>query len=219
MSSSNTGWAPGRPPQMGHRESLQDILNIAVTAEALAVTALGGALANAATGRLGLNDEHILHINAARAEEQAHYDYLIKAGAQPLALTFSIPDPRIITDVPTFLRTVISLEEIFIAAYNAAAQRFAMMGKIREAQLALQIAGVEAEHRAGLRYFAIQAGVLSGTPNDVAFEKAMFFSVTDAAVMLDNMGLFGGAGIAVRYPGPGPIDFANVKQLQPDGRG
>ncbi len=75
-------------------ESVQDIINIAVTAEAFAVTALGGALANAANGTLALNAEQIQTLTAARAEEQAHYQYLIDAGAKPLTTTLPCRTPR-----------------------------------------------------------------------------------------------------------------------------
>src|SRR5690348_14107871 len=77
-------------------ESVQDIINIAATAEAFAVTALGGALDNAAKGMLALNAEQQQTLRAARAEEQAHYAYLTGA--------------KIVTDVPTFLKTLIMLE-------------------------------------------------------------------------------------------------------------
>ena len=40
-------------------ESIQDMLNILVTAQALSVTALGAALAIAASGQLALNAEHV----------------------------------------------------------------------------------------------------------------------------------------------------------------
>lgn len=196
-------------------ESLQDIINIAATAEALAVTALGGALANAANGTLALNAEQQQTLRAARAEERAHYDFLISAGAKPLTLTFTIPDPKIVTDVPTFLGTAIALEEAFIAAYLAAAQEFAILGQAKYAQVALQIGAVEAEHRAGLRYYAIQAGLLTGTPNDVAFEKALFASVGEAATALQQLGFIGGTGTQVTFPGPGAIDATGVTQLVP----
>ncbi len=52
-------------------ESLQDIINIAATAEAFAVTALGGALDNAAKGLLALNAEQQQTLRAARAAERA----------------------------------------------------------------------------------------------------------------------------------------------------
>jgi hypothetical protein len=199
---------------VGH-ETVQQIINIAATAEAFAVTALGGALANAAAGKLALSAPQIRALTAARAEEQAHYLYLTGAGAKPLTTTFTIPDPKIVTDVPTFLTTLIVLEEIFVAAYLAAAQQFAMLGRPRLAQLALQIGAVEAEHRVGVRSFAIDAGVLTGTPNDVAFEKALFTSVGGAANVLRSQGFIGGGGAQVTYPGPGTIDFTGVKYLRP----
>ena len=196
-------------------ESLQDIINIAVTAEAFAVTALGGALDNAAKGTLALNAEQQQTLRAARAEEKAHYDFLISAGAKPLTTIFTIPDPKIVTDVPTFLTTLVTLEEAFIAAYIAAAQEFAILGQAKYAQVALQIGAVEAEHRAGVRFYAIQAGVLTGTPNDVAFEKALFASVGEAAAALQKLGFIGGTGTQITFPGPGAIDATGVTQLVP----
>lgn len=196
-------------------ESVQDIINIAATAEAFAVTALGGALDNAANGRLALNAEQQQTLRAARAEEQSHYAFLLAAGARPLTTTFTIPDARIVTDVPTFLKTLITLEEAFIAAYLTAAQEFVALGQGRLAQVALQIGAVEAEHRAGVRFYAIQAGVLTGTPNDVAFEKALFTTVGEAGAALQQLGFIGGSGTQITYPGPGAIDNSGVTQLVP----
>jgi hypothetical protein len=196
-------------------ESVQDIINTAVTAEAFAVTALGGALESAASGALALNAEAVESLTAARAAEQAHYEFLLESGAEPATLTFTIPDPAILTDLATFYDTLITLEEVFIAAYIAAAQEFAILGEAGLAQVALQIGAVEAEHRAGVRFFAIQDGVLSGVPNDVAFEKALFTSVGEAAATLEELGFIGGAGTEVTYPGPGVIDATGVGQLRP----
>ena len=201
--------------EMPGGETVQEIINTAATAEAFAVTALGGALANAASGELALNAMQVQTFKAARAEEQAHYLYLTGAGARPLTTTFTVPDPKIVTDVPTFLLTLITLEEAFIAAYLAAAQEFAMLGQPRLAQLTLQIGAVEAEHRAGARFFAIQAGLISGTPNDVAFEKAMFTHVGGAANALKMLGFIGGRGTQITYPGPGAIDITGVRHLHP----
>lgn len=196
-------------------ETVQEIINIAVTAEAFAVTALGGALASAEEGNLALTEDAIGTLVAARAAEQAHYEFLVESGAEPLTLTFTVPDEAIITDVSTFLTTLISLEETFIAAYIAAAQVFAIRGEARLAQIALQIGAVEAEHRAGARFFAIEAGILSGTPNDVAFEKALFTSVGEAAAALEELGFIGGSGTEITYPGPGTIDSSGVTNLRP----
>ena len=196
-------------------ESVQKIINMAATAEAFAVTALGLALQNAAGGTLALNAEQRQALRAARAEEQAHYAFLTSAGARPLTTTFTMPDPTIVTDVPTFLKTVITLEEVFIAAYLAAAQEFALLGAPQLAQRALAIASVEAGHRVAFRFFAIDAGVLTGLPNDVAFQKAKYSSVSAAAVALVNLGFIGGSGARVAYPGPGAIDTTGVTHLTP----
>jgi hypothetical protein len=196
-------------------EPAQTIIDLAATAEAFAVTALGHALDNAATGKLKLSKEHIQTLTAARAEEQAHYDYLTGAGAKAQTLDFSVPSDAIVTDPTTFLTTLIALEEAFIAAYLAAAQEFSILGEGKLAQVALQIGAVEAEHRAGLRYYAIQAGAESGTPNDVAFEKALFTSVGEAADALKKLGFIGGTGTKITYPGPGKIDTTGVKNLKP----
>ena len=74
-------------------------------------------------------------------------------------------------------------------------------------QVALQIGAIEAEHRAGVHFYAVSAGVISGTPNDVAFEKALFGSVGEAAAALQKLGFIGGSGPQITYPGPGAIDI------------
>ncbi len=199
----------------GSCESAQEIMNIAATGEAFAVTFLGVALARAESGDLPLNAELAGTLAAARAAEQAHFDVLSEAGAEPSTLEFTFPDPDIFTNVGLFLETVISLEEAFIAAYLAAAQEFSILGEPAMAQLALQIGAVEAEHRVGARFFAIQAGELTGTPNDVAFEKAMFGSVGEVAMMLEEMGFIGGDGETVVFPGPGEINTTGVTSLEP----
>lgn len=196
-------------------ETAKQIINIAATAEAFAVTALGAALENAESGALKLNAVEFKTFTAARAEEQSHYLYLTGAGAKPLTTTFTVPNPKIVTDVTTFLTTVIHLEELFIAAYLAAAQEFALLKQPRLAQVALQIGAVEAEHRAGARFFAILRGIISGTPNDVAFEKAMFTHVEEAQDALEQLGIIGGKGTPITYPGPEAIDFTGVHHLRP----
>jgi len=196
-------------------ETVQEMIDIAVTAEAFAVTFLGEAIASAEQGELSLNEEEIMTLVAARAAEQAHYDVLTEAGALPLTETFTVPDPELLTNTPLFLETLIGLEEAFIAAYTAAAQQFVILGEGDLAQLALQIGAVEAEHRVGARFMAITAGVIEGVPNDVAFEKALFGSVGEAAVMLEELGFIGGDGAEISYPGPGEIDTTGVENLTP----
>jgi hypothetical protein len=196
-------------------ETTQQILNFAATAEAVAVTALGAVIASAESGQLALDAALIPFLQAARAAEQAHYDYLRSAGAVPTTLTFTFPNPALLTDVPTFMTAAIALEELFIAAYAAAAQEFAILGRADLAQVALQIGAIEAEHRLGLRFYAVGGGLLPGTPNDVAFERALFTSGSDALAALAELGFIGGAGAALTYPGPGAINATGMTNLAP----
>lgn len=186
-------------------ESVQQIIDIAATAEALAVTALGGAIAEAQAGRLALDAEQIQVLQAARFAEEAHYRFLVSAGAHALTHTFTLPDPAIIADVPTFLNTIIGLEEAFIAAYMAAAQVFAIHGRPDLVAYAMQTAAVEGDHRAHARFYAIRAGVVEGVPNNLAFESALFSSLGEAAAALHALGWIGGSGPQLVYPGPGEI--------------
>ncbi len=196
-------------------ESAHEIMNIAATVEAFAVTILGVALQKAANGELALNAEQQQALRAAQAQEQEHYAHLTRSGAKASTTTFTIPDPKMFTDVPTFFKTLIALEEDSIALYLAAAQEFAMLGRSELAELALAISSVEAAHRVHARAFAVEAGIITGLPNDVAFQQAKFSSVGQAATALRELGFIGGNGTAINYPGPVTIDYYGVKDLTP----
>lgn len=58
-------------------------------------------------------------------------------------------------------------------------------------------------------------GVLTGLPNDIAFQKAAFTSVSHVAVALVKRGCIGGSGAPLTYPGPGATDNTGVKNLTP----
>ena len=180
-------------------ESVRDITNIIVTAEAMAVTLLGAAIQGAAgygnpDGSKGLAAPLVTVLKGAQSAEQAHYLYLTQAGAKPLTLTFNIPDPKIATDTATLFKTLEMLETAFTAAYVAAAREFAAVNKIDLVRLALQTGGVEAEHRALARLALGEA-----PPSNVAFEKAEFKTVGEAAAALKKLGFIGGTGTPVTY--------------------
>ncbi|CAN5540368.1 hypothetical protein BH23CHL2_BH23CHL2_09140 [soil metagenome] len=188
-------------------ESLQEIIDIAITAEALAVTLLGGAVASAEAGNYNaeIPDLVVDVLKAARAEEQFHYDYLAEAGATPLTTTFTIPDPALLIDVDTLFGTIVQLEGAFVAAYMAAARRFAELDQPELVKVAVQTAAVEGEHRVLANY------VLGERPaNNFGFYPALFDTVGDAAAALQALGFIGGDGDQVEYPGPGKIDASNV---------
>jgi len=199
---------------LAESETATDIINIAATAESLAVTLLGGAVQSAKQGGYDkpIPDVVIAILDAARAEEEFHLEYLLKAGAKPLTQTFTVPDPALLTSYNKLFSTIVAAETAFIAAYIAAAREFAAMNQPELVKVAFQIAGTEAEHRVLANY------ALGTRPaNDVAFEKALFTTVGQAADFLKQQGFLGGSGTQVTYPGPGQITAANVTVQQPTG--
>lgn len=181
-------------------ESVQTIINIADTAERLAVTLLTAAVNNAS--QLGLSGLLLAFVQAALAEEQYHADYLEAAGAKALTNTFTVPDPKILTDQKTFFHTAEAAETLFIGAYMAAVREFTDLGQPGLAKVAYQIGTVEAEHRAHVRAGMVLTGDSSGLPpNNKAFETDVVKTVGDAATALTSLGFIGGSGTAVTYPG------------------
>lgn len=195
-------------------ESVSTIINVAATAEALAVTLLGRAIVSAKQNAYGkpLPPEIVSILEAARAEEQYHYVYLKSAGAMPLTTTFTIPNARFLSDRTRLFSTLVMLESAFIAAYMAAAREFAAMKQPALVKVAYQIGTVEAEHRALANY---ALGIRPA--NDVAFERTEFQTVGQAAAALKGLGFIGGHGVSITYPGPGMIDTFLVKNTVPDG--
>jgi len=182
-------------------ESVQDILNIAVTAEHLAVTLLTAAVQNAT--QLNLTGLLLAVTQAALVEEQLHADFLEANGAKTLTDSFTVPDPKILTDQKTFLHTLAdTAEPLFIAAYMAAVREFTDMKQPMLAKFAYQIGGTEAEHRAIVRAGLVVTGDMSGDPpNNKAFETNALTTVGDATKALMSLGFIGGTGQAATYPG------------------
>src|SRR6516225_5517896 len=171
-------------------ESVGSFISTFATAEALAVTLLGAAIAGAEKydGGKGLPPTVVRWLKAMQAEEQAHYEYLTEAGAKPLTLTFTVPQNLvdITTSSKAFFDFLVSAETIFVGAYVAAGGEFADLGQPALAQVACQLAGVESEHRVLANY---ARGAVP--PNNLGFEKAPFSTVAEAAHQIKSLGLLG----------------------------
>ncbi|MDQ6773406.1 MAG: ferritin-like domain-containing protein [Candidatus Dormibacteraeota bacterium] len=134
----------------GPGDSAQDILNLAVTAERLAVTFYSHGVIN--RERLELEGEDLDYIKAALIEEQIHEQFFVGAGGKTLnpGNTYSFPQgQRTFEHLETFIDTQQQLEGVFDAAFISACRRFAQLdssGKL--SQIACQIAMIESEHRA-----------------------------------------------------------------------
>jgi len=195
-------------------ESVSEIINVMATAEVLGVTLLGGAVASARAGRYNrpIPPAVLAILEAARAEEQFHLDFLRAAGARPLTDTITVPDAAILSDYDTFFATLVTLETACIAADMAAARELAALGQPGLVKAVYQIGTEEAEHRVLANY---ALGVRPA--NNVAFEPPMFTRVSELAAALRHLGFIGGTGQAVPYPGPGPIMTRGVTNTTPHG--
>lgn len=183
-------------------EATQDILNIADTAEHLAITVLTAAVNNAdALGLKAGGGLLLAVVQAALAAEQYHADFLEANGAKPLTDTFTVPDPKILTDAVTFFSTIETAETVFVGAYMAATREFSQMNQRTLAQYAYQIGTVEAEHRVLARAALALAGQDHIPPNNKAFESDVVHYVRDAGKALQDAGFIGGTGTKVTYPG------------------
>ena len=181
LSSKNAAHASGSAE--GPEDSIVQILSIAATAEQLAVTFYANGIANA--HKMGITGANLDYLLAAIVEEQIHRDFLVAAGGTPITGTFSFPSgASTFTSVTTFVQTLQQLEEGFIAAYLAAVNEFSLYGQSRLAQIAAQIMGIEAEHR------ALGRSIDPNLPfaDNFAFEPALVESVGDAVNFLAGAG-------------------------------
>jgi Ferritin-like domain len=163
-------------------DSIQTIINIAVTAETLAVIFYTEVIAHA--NILGFGAAGLADIVAAQVEEELHREFLVKQGAQALTTTFSFPHgANTFRHFDLFIKTQQWLEALFIAAYILAGKEFAMLGRPDLVQVAAQIGGVEAEHR------AIGRAIGGLRPaNNLVFESVFINKVSDAATLLKKNG-------------------------------
>ncbi len=163
-------------------QAIQNILNIAATAETLAVVFYTQVLAH--QDRLGLKQGTRLNLRAALIEEQIHLQFLNKQGAKALTQKFSFPHGRrTFEDLGFFLQTQQQLESAFVAAYLAAVKEFALAGRPDLAQIAGQIAAIEAEHRVLGRVIGAQFPA-----NNEAFAPLLLNAVADAPTFLKGAG-------------------------------
>lgn len=141
--------------------TVQNILNIAATAEVLAtiVNTVG-------PERISLDPTTKANVEAAAREELIHYRVLTSPdfGGVPLATTIWIPD-AVFADSNGLLSTLVVGDQIFINAYLIATTVFGDSGNGVLARYAAEFMGVEAVHRALARQ---SLGLLG---NDRAFMK------------------------------------------------
>jgi hypothetical protein len=168
--------------QKAANKTIANIINIAITAEELAVIFYSQAIKH--SGQLGFSQNALTDIKAALFEEQAHQMFLAKQGAKALTHTFSFPYGQdTFNNFDNFFKVQQLLEAAFVAAYLAAGKEFAALRRPDLVQIAAQIGGVEAEHRAVGRAIAGQKPA-----DNRIFETVLLKAVADAPGVLKNAG-------------------------------
>ncbi len=163
-------------------DSIISILTVARTAEQLAVTFYSNGIANA--DKMGITGDDLTYLKAALVEEQIYQQFFAANGGQSLATTFSFPKgASTFTDLNTFISTQQQLEGVFDSAFLAAIMEFAQLGRPDLAQIAGQVACIEAEHRALGR----SIGKLSPADN-WAFTPVLVSSVGAAPALVQQAG-------------------------------
>jgi hypothetical protein len=172
---------------MPSTDTAQDILNIACTAESLAICFYYAGLQRPDTLPLVNNTANRNYFQAALAQETEHLFYLQDLGGKTLATKFYFPD-NMFTEEGIFFKIAGTLEDYFISAYLAAALDFsgAYSSGITTASpkligSAVQIAGVECEHRALLN---VANNV--NPPNNRIAETALLTTVSGAVAPLSG---------------------------------
>jgi rubrerythrin len=194
-------------PPKGNNDTLQEVIDIAATAESLATTFYYNALAAGPALPHVNNKANQNYFQAAVTQEFEHLRYLHKLGAKQVTSQFYFPK-KMFTDEKIFFETALLLEEYFIAAYLQAALDFsgAVSSQITTANpyalgFAVQVMGVECEHRALL---GVAANVTP--PNNRYVERALLKSVAQAVHPLKPF-LSGGDGFA------GPVKMPNENEV------
>jgi hypothetical protein len=188
-------------PHQTDADTVQDILNIAATAESLATTFYYQALGSASLPNVN-SDANRNYFQAAAVQEFEHLLILDHLGGAPLATEFYFPT-NMFTDETVFFPTAGTLEDYFISAYIAAAKELSgavssgiKMAVPKAIGLAVQIGGIECEHRALLR---VAANL--NPPNNRIIESALINRVGDAVAALTPF-LTGGSGFTGPFKMP-----------------
>lgn len=168
---------------------VSQIVNTAITAEALAVTYLTGLIEHASKTSVS-KFAHVL--KAANAAEYDHYKALKSLGAKPLTTKFWAPDAFFKPGEP--FKVLEIAETLFVDGYLIATTTFARARKPALARYTGEIGGVEAQHLALVR-FAQQL------PDDRAFQAYTISSISGVVAALEK------ADVGFGKPGAKPGKF------------
>jgi hypothetical protein len=179
------------------QDTPQTILNLAATAEALAITAYYHTIAD---NPLKFDDAALIYLKLALTAEQYHLEFLQAAGGELLTTEFYVPD-AFFGDRTVNAQTFVAMETAFIGAYLAATRRFAELNEPRLAATTAQHAASETEHLVLLRLIG---GLQPANPNGLP--APIYYNVSDAVPTLVPF-IQGGTGLSgpIGLPGAAAV--------------
>jgi hypothetical protein len=209
---SGTRSAPGLsfpffPPTSGRysTEGLVEIVSNLLTLKYFDAT--GGTLLltspSSALSALGVTGLALTVNQAVVAQDQYQIDFLqsLVPDAAPLTTTFTI-DPAALSSPQAVAALGDFLGRLFIGAEITAAREFAELGQPTLAKYMTQWAAAEGESVGAFRALYAATNTPGYTPPDnKAFETDLFLYTRDAVDVLKAVGLIGGNGLKVPYPG------------------
>lgn len=186
---------------------VRQIIDPLATLEALVVTLIG--VGRQRGGDLEIETEASRFLRAAQCQDEAHYHFLISAGATATD-TFTVAE-NLIEDSEAFWTALLDLKEIGVGATMAAARQFAAASDLRLVEIAYQIGTTEAQHLALTR---VARG--DRLASDRAFAKWRFATAAEAVQPIVEAGYLSGEGPTYEFPGPLSRQCRGVFGLVPE---
>ncbi len=186
--------------------TIADPLVALLTVEGALVTVLGGVLAAVP----GLTDADRVTLAAMQCEDEAHWHLLAALGAQMPFDVFTLPEPMA-ADRGSALLGMSVLKEIALGAQMAYNRTLVQGADPRLAETLFAMGAIEGGHHAALRAALGEAPVVAR-----AFLPWRFSDAAQAIDALTAIGVVGGVGTELRYPGPLARVCRGVSGLVPE---
>jgi hypothetical protein len=170
-------------------ELIQDILNAVITTRYLVADAV---YFNLTHGTFPAPVTTSFQVGLARF--QYEIDFLASLGAVPVTTTATL-SPAVTNDPTLLPKYQLATSVVTTSMFITATREFAELGQPVLAKWMAQLAAREAESVSGVRAAAGNPGL------PTAFETELFLYTRDGLDALKGLGLFGGDGPAVMYPG------------------
>jgi len=153
--------------------------------------------------RLGVTGVTKSIFQAIIAQDQYHIDWLssLMPGISAVTASFTV-DPKLAATPQSFATFGLFTGYVYLGAELTAAREFAELGQPTLAKNMAQLAAAEGESLAAFRTILAASGASTFVPpNNKAFETEVFLYTRDAVALMKAIGLIGGTGVPLVYPG------------------